>query len=650
MTALAACAATAAAALALLLPGASDGEDAARRAAALTETSRVLATAVDTELEHRAQILAALAASPALDQPGADLRALYGHALAAAGVLEAPVLLADLSLAQLVNTTLPFGTILPALEDAAPALRALESGGTAVMRSMGGAEGPARLVVAVPVKRAQRRIAVLITEIQPEVIGAVLDGALPAGMAAAVVEPDGTLVAAATQMPFPATATATATAIPAPAGAEGGPAFAQAARPLRLAPDWRLVVVRPPMPATGWRVPPSRLAIAALSGLAALLMAAWALRGRPGGAAPQAAERETEALRALSELRVLHNTIPVGLALLGRDLLFVSVNARMAALSGLPPAEHIGRSPAEILPASLCEPLEDAHREVLRTGKPVLDVPMTAEAPGAVRNLRHFRASFHPIEDASGRIEGVGLALQDVTARLRAEAGRDLLVRELNHRVKNTLTAVLAIIDITLRRTGGDPDQMKTALRARLQAMARGHDLLTAHDWEPTDLAEVAQAALGPWLSESPPRLLLEGAPGVLLRPSQAQAIVLALHELATNATKYGAFSREEGRVRLHWQTDSEGWTQLLWAESGGPPVSAPPADRRGFGSRLLQRALAPDLGAGTEVALDFVPEGLQARVRFRGAGGVPVASAAPLLEAAPAREESRQPAPDILA
>jgi len=632
-------------ALALLLPDSAGEEDAARRAKAMAEASRVLAAAVDAELEHRAQILAALGASPALDRPAANLQMLYGHALAAAGVMEAPVILADLSLAQLVNTNLPFGSLLPALEDAAPALRALETGEVTVMTSSPAeAPGAARIVLAVPVKRAQQRIAVLITELQPETLGAVLDSSLPAGMAAALIQPDGQRVATATRLPFPA-----AVARPRPGAVEDGQASAQAAQPLRMVPDWRAVVVRPPAADKAvWAVAPTRLAIAGLAGLAALLMAFRALRGE---AEPQAAQREAEALRALSELKVLHNTIPVGLALLSRDFRFVSVNARLAALSGLPPAEHIGRPPSELLPAPLCEPIEDSHREVLRTGKPVLDVPMTAEAPGAVRNLRHFRASFHPIEDAEGRIEGVGMALQDVTARLRAEAGRDLLVRELNHRVKNTLTAVQAIIDITLRRSGGDPARMKAALRARLQAMARGHDLLTAHHWEATDLSDVAQAALGPWLNETPPRLLLEGASGVLLRPSQAQAIVLALHELATNATKYGAFSREAGRVLLQWQTDSAGWTSLHWTERGGPPVVPPPDGRRGFGSRLLQRALAPDLGAGTEVAMVFAPEGLQARVRFRGATAPGKgAEEVPLLEAAePARDGSRQSAPDLL-
>ncbi|HWX50892.1 MAG TPA: HWE histidine kinase domain-containing protein [Roseomonas sp.] len=648
MAALAACAAVAAMALALLLPDPSGEDDATRRAKAVAEASRILATAVDAELEHRAQILVALGASPVLDRPGADLQTLYGHALAAAGVMEAPVILANLSLAQLVNTNLPFGSLLPALEDAAPALRALETGEVTVMTSSPAeAPGAARIVLAVPVKRAQQRIAVLITELQPETLGAVLDSSLPAGMAAALVQPDGQRVVTATRLPFPAEV-----ARPGPGAVEDGRTFAQAAQPLRMVPEWRVVVVRPPAAdEAGWAVAPARLAIAGLAGLAALLMAFRALRGEAGGVEPQAAQREAEALRALSELKVLHNTIPVGLGLLSRDFRFVSVNARLAALSGLPPAEHIGRPPSALLPAPLCEPIEDSHREVLRTGKPVLDVPMTAEAPGAVRNLRHFRASFHPIEDAEGRIEGVGMALQDVTARLRAEAGRDLLVRELNHRVKNTLTAVQAIIDITLRRSEGDPARMKAVLRARLQAMARGHDLLTAHHWEATELSDVAQAALGPWLNETPPRLLLDGAPGVLLRPSQAQAIVLALHELATNATKYGAFSREEGRVLLQWQTDSAGWTSLHWTERGGPPVVPPPDSRRGFGSRLLQRALAPDLGAGTEVAMVFAPEGLQARVRFRAASAPgKVAEEVPLLEATePAPDGSRQSAPDLL-
>ena len=199
-----------------------------------------------------------------------------------------------------------------------------------------------------------------------------------------------------------------------------------------------------------------------------------------------------------------------------------------------------------------------------------------------------------------------------------AEAGRDLLVHELNHRVKNTLATVQTLAQQTMRHTGDDPACFARNFGDRLRTLARAHDLLTANSWGATELRPVVQAALAPWLGDA--RLSTEPGPEVMLRPSQAQALVLALHELATNAAKHGALTRETGRVRLSWRLDADGMVDLRWSESGGPPVAPQPA-REGFGTRLLQRALRHDLGTGAQPEIEYDPRGLKMSIRFRPGG-----------------------------
>jgi two-component sensor histidine kinase len=194
--------------------------------------------------------------------------------------------------------------------------------------------------------------------------------------------------------------------------------------------------------------------------------------------------------------------------------------------------------------------------------------------------------------------------VQDVTARHRAEEHLHLMVNELNHRVKNTLAIVQAIAHQTLR---GAPPEARTALDGRLMALSSAHNLLTAESWEATDLAAVVHEALDGCSGDSD-RFQCEG-PHVRLEPKTAVTIAMALHELCTNATKYGALSNPEGRVSVTWRVEDGGAPRLrlTWRERGGPPVSPP--ERRGFGSRMIERALAAEL-QGT-VRLDFDPEGL---------------------------------------
>jgi two-component sensor histidine kinase len=266
--------------------------------------------------------------------------------------------------------------------------------------------------------------------------------------------------------------------------------------------------------------------------------------------------------------------------------------------------------------------------------------PMRALVQDAER-LRHGRepmaspsrkpvAEFEALRQAlwhSGRTlreraiaEGRAAAAEEAAAQLQdAAARRELLVAELNHRVKNTLATVQSLAAQTLKGTGGDPGRFARHFSARLRTLARAHDLLSRDDWRPAEFSTVARAALAPWLDgvEGEERIAISGEGSLAVSPQQTQALVLALHELATNATKYGALSRRGGRVGLHYAACADGVATLRWTETGGPPLDAPPA-RRGFGTRLLERGLARDLGPGSSVELHFEAAGLRAVLRFR--------------------------------
>jgi PAS domain S-box-containing protein len=212
-------------------------------------------------------------------------------------------------------------------------------------------------------------------------------------------------------------------------------------------------------------------------------------------------------------------------------------------------------------------------------------------------------------------IRTVGV-FDDVTARRSAEHRQRLLINELNHRVKNSLATVQSIAAQTLR-TAADLTSARNAFEARLVALAATHDVLTAESWHGARLADVAASALAPFEATSRPQIDRSG-PAVWLTAQRALALSLALHELATNAAKYGALSVPEGKVTIRWSQTAEDELTLTWTEQGGPEVSAP--DRTGFGTRLLERNLPRELDA--EVALTFAPEGLRCVIRFKVASG----------------------------
>ncbi|KMO18757.1 PAS domain-containing protein [Methylobacterium platani] len=217
---------------------------------------------------------------------------------------------------------------------------------------------------------------------------------------------------------------------------------------------------------------------------------------------------------------------------------------------------------------------------------------------GEVRWLQIRGQPFYDADGAPLSMAGVTL---DVTERKRGDEHRALLAEELNHRVKNSLATIQSIANQTLTHATS-LDEARKAFNARLQSLAAAHDVLTRESWDGATLAEIVEEALRPFRTGAGVRFKT-GGPPVRLPPRLALAFVMALHELATNAVKYGALSTPQGRVILNWDIvdgSQPGRLWLRWEEIGGPPVAEPA--RRGFGSRMIERVLAAELGGTAQV------------------------------------------------
>ncbi|OAN57606.1 response regulator [Sphingomonas sp. TDK1] len=225
---------------------------------------------------------------------------------------------------------------------------------------------------------------------------------------------------------------------------------------------------------------------------------------------------------------------------------------------------------------------------------------------------------------ADGTLLSVNTQILDVTDRVRAEQTQRLLIGELNHRVKNTLASVQAIATQTLRHSTGPSDFAPTFI-GRIHALARAHSLLSSTTWQGASLRELVEGQLQTGTID--PDRLDTGGPAIDLAPEPALHLALVLHELATNAHKYGALAVPEGRVGLHWGVRG-GFLELDWEERGGPAV-APPS-RRGFGTTLIERSLKAEGGSAIP---SYGPQGVRWKL------SIPYASAVRLRrDARPAR------------
>jgi two-component system CheB/CheR fusion protein len=208
-----------------------------------------------------------------------------------------------------------------------------------------------------------------------------------------------------------------------------------------------------------------------------------------------------------------------------------------------------------------------------------------------------------PLKDADGRIVGASKIARDITERKRAQEQQKLLVNEMKHRIKNSLATVQAIATQTLNQHAKERD----AFIARLHALGNAHDLLTSETWDTASLHAIVTQALKPFQEQHHERIAVEGPANVWLDSTKSVIVAMVVHELATNAIKYGALSNGSGRVSVAWKQHSQpNLVKLVWQESGGPKVSPP--KQKGFGSHLIERAFGGQLGSAQLV---FSPQGV---------------------------------------
>jgi PAS domain S-box-containing protein len=288
-----------------------------------------------------------------------------------------------------------------------------------------------------------------------------------------------------------------------------------------------------------------------------------------------------------------------------RGLRYTSISN---AMFGRSVEEIIGRTDEEIVPAESRSAIVAIKLAALESGQPMDDEVRIPIGNGA----RWFDLHIEPLHDIAGAIVGLTGAAVDVTERRESEAHLRLVMRELTHRSKNLLAVIQAMARQTARGAG-TIESFLDRFSARLQALARSHDLLVQEEWHGASLEELVRSQLGHYLDRTEPQITLDG-PTALLRPEAAQNLGLALHELATNAAKYGALSVPCGRISIGWRRlpgDEGSGLEIVWQEKAGPPVAMP--EQHGFGSLIIERNLAQSLDATVE--LTFAAEGVCCRI-----------------------------------
>lgn len=284
-----------------------------------------------------------------------------------------------------------------------------------------------------------------------------------------------------------------------------------------------------------------------------------------------------------------------------KDGRYVDINDAGLRASGLTREQVIGRTVRELGfyndPAN-----EQAVRELLRKQGHFTDLE-TVLSGG--RGMRTYLLSGALVELRGEQC--LMTSAVDITERKKAEEENRLLMHEVNHRANNLLAVIQAIARQTV--DSGDPRDYAERLSQRISGIAASNNLLVSGNWNGVGLARLVESQLAPF-AESSARLSIEGPP-VKLAPAAAQAVGMALHELATNAAKYGALSCAGGRIRIVWSlsgdSDADRIFSMGWSEQGGPPVEPP--TRRGFGTTVIERMVSGTLGG--KATLEFVPSGI---------------------------------------
>lgn len=283
-----------------------------------------------------------------------------------------------------------------------------------------------------------------------------------------------------------------------------------------------------------------------------------------------------------------------------------SWNGAAERLFGYEAGEIVGKSILTIIPAERQQE-ETAIIERIRAGLKVEHFETVRRRKDG--SLVDVAVTVSPIRDASGRVVGASKIARDITERRRSERIRELLVSEIKHRVKNTLSTVQALGVQTFR--SASPGE-REAFVARLHALGGAHDVLTQREWGEVALEEIVARALEPFRDTYRDRIASTVA-DVRIGANRALLVAMVVHELGTNAVKYGALSNAAGTVELTASAMAKGQgIEMVWRERGGPPVQPP--SEKGFGSRMIERAIRGERGLAE---FDFAPSGLCCRIKL---------------------------------
>jgi PAS domain S-box-containing protein len=628
------------------------------------QVARQVSLVVEGELVRLLTVLEGLSKSATF--ASGDLASLHAEAARLVQGTDRIVLLRDLGRRQLFNTQLPYASELPpAVPLSAPDLARVEAGRAAISEVYASPiSSEYRIAIALPVKSPRGENWLLAMTVPTSHIQQVMMPAVPDGWTLGVGDRDGTYVARSSMHAETTGQPGLPEYLARVVGRSGTFTSRNFQNTDLLAGYYRsdfsgwfyaanvpLSVVQAPL----WR---SLAAIGAIAGLAMLLSAGLAYLVAKGFT------RATGGLAAGAE--ALGHGRPVTPVETTISEFAVISDALVAAERALAERAYELETVLETAPAAVWFTYDPQARQVIRNrfaaelmglptdirkafGAPDLvidtvalkdgktvsreDRPLTRAMRGEQTDNQEFAyilpsgvkrillTSARPIRDPAGTIIGAVQISLDITERKRGEEQRELLVNELNHRVKNTLAVVQSIASQTLRSATSLPEASRSLI-SRLVSLGKAHDILTQENWSGADLRDLIVGAVEPHAGLE--RFELDGGP-VRLPSALALSLALAFHELATNALKYGALSVPGGKICVEWSISGpERRLRIEWRERGGPPVAA--ARRKGFGTRLLERILNAE-PAG-RVTVNFESDGVVCV--FEAALGAPEGAAEP--------------------
>lgn len=312
-----------------------------------------------------------------------------------------------------------------------------------------------------------------------------------------------------------------------------------------------------------------------------------------------------------SDLKNLLDSTEIATSFLDSNLRIKSFTPKMTDIFHLRDSDR-GRPITDITSMLGYDEIEDDAREVLR------ELSVVEREVQIKHHGMSFLMRMRPYRTMDNVVDGVVITFMDINERKKAEETQDLLVRELNHRIKNLFAVTNGVVSLSAR-SAGTPQEMAKAIRGRLEALARAHELIIPALGgggeaikRGTTLDALVTAIASPYREQEGDRarLAIKG-PNVPLGGQAVTSLALVLHELATNATKYGALSSSKGHIAISWSI-GEGALSLIWEERGGPAVAGPPLGQ-GFGSLLARRSIEGQLGG--VLAYDWKAEGLIVRL-----------------------------------